>query len=144
MTEFTPVVVEVQVAAVPARAFTLFTERIGAWWPVATNSVFDGSVAFEGGELVERSGDRSTVWAEVTRWDPPSALGLSWHPGHDPSHATDVLVTFTADGDRTLVRLTHTGWERLLDGQARSQRYAEGWPLVLDRLVDLSRHATTD
>jgi uncharacterized protein YndB with AHSA1/START domain len=138
MTEFAPVEIEMRVAAAPERAFTLFTEHIGDWWPVTTNSVHEGTVAFEGTELVERSGDRAAVWAEVTRWDPPSALGLSWHAGHDTSHATDVTVTFTPDGDGTVVRLVHTGWERILEGEQRSQEYARGWPLVLDRFLELS------
>ena len=137
MTEFARIDVEVHVPAAPARAFGLFTDRIGDWWPVATNSVYEGTVAFEGAELVERSGDHVAVWAEVTRWDPPSALALHWHAGNDASRATDVLVMFTADGDGTLVRLTHTGWERIPEGGKRSQEYAHGWPLVLDRFVEL-------
>ena len=141
MTEIAPVVVEIRVDAVPERAFTLFTAHIGAWWPIAINSVYDGTVVFEGDELVERSGDRVAVWAEVTRWDPPSALALSWHPGRNASDATDVRIAFIRDGDGTLVRLTHSGWERLLDGGERSEQYARGWPLVLDRLAESSRGA---
>jgi uncharacterized protein YndB with AHSA1/START domain len=137
MTTPTSVAVEIRVEAAPDRAFALFTDHIGDWWPIATNSVYDGTVAFEGDELVERSGDRVAVWAEITRWDPPSALGLDWHAGHDRSNATDVLVVFTPDGDGTLVRLTHTGWERLLDGEQKSKEYSRGWPLVLDRFAEL-------
>ena len=49
---------EILVAATPHRTFELFTGHIGSWWPLATYSVFgDGTVAFEGSELVERSGD---------------------------------------------------------------------------------------
>jgi uncharacterized protein YndB with AHSA1/START domain len=135
MPDFAPVEVEVRVTAACERAFALFTEQIGEWWPVASNSVFGGTVAFEGDELIERHGDKSAVWAEVTRWEPPSALGLSWHAGHDASHTTDILVLFLSEGDETLIRLTHTGWERLLDGERAAADYGEGWPPVLARFA---------
>ena len=138
MTEFAQVESEVRVQAAPDRAFTLFTANIGDWWPVAANSVYKGTVSFEGEELVERSGENVAVWAEVTRWDPASALGLTWHAGHDASRTTDILVTFTADGNETIVHLTHTGWERLLeDGEESARDYAEGWPPVLAKYADL-------
>ena len=61
---------EILVAAPPHRTFELFTGHIGSWWPLATYSAFgDGTVAFEGSELIERSGERSSVWAEVTGWE---------------------------------------------------------------------------
>ena len=130
-----PVVSEVRVKATAGHAFALFTDHIGEWWPVHSHSVHAGTVAFEGNELVERRGEQSAVWAEVTRWEPPSVLGLTWHAGHDASRTTDILVTFTEDGEETLVRLTHTGWERLEDGDQAATDYAEGWPVVLDRFV---------
>ena len=137
MTDFAIVETEIRVKAAPDRAFTLFTANIGDWWPVASNSVYKGTVAFEGNELVERSGDRVAVWAEVVRWDPPSALGLSWHAGHDATRTTDILVTFTPDGAETLVHLSHTGWERLLEGEQASEEYAQGWPPVLNEYSEL-------
>jgi uncharacterized protein YndB with AHSA1/START domain len=137
MTDFASVVAEVRVKAAPERAFTIFTANIGEWWPVASNSVYQGTVAFEGDELVERSGDKVAVWAEVTRWDPPAALGLSWHAGHDSSRTTDILVTFTRQGDETLVHLTHTAWERLLNGEEQARDYAQGWPPVLNHYAEM-------
>ena len=40
-----PVVATVTVPCEPARAFELFTERIGTWWPVAGHSVGEYKVA---------------------------------------------------------------------------------------------------
>jgi len=115
-----PVRRQVVVGAPPERTFALFTERIGEWWPMAEHSVFgDGAtVAFEGRGLVERDGDRVTVWAEVTVWEPPNALELDWHPGRAGETATRVRVTFEADDERTVVTLEHDGWERLADPDA--------------------------
>ena len=136
---------EILVAATPHRAFELFTGHVGSWWPLATYSVFgDGTVAFEGSELVERSGDRSSVWAEVIGWDPPSSLRLDWHPGSDPSQATDVLVTFLPEEAGTLVTITHQGWERHAQPAAAAEEYGQGWPGVLAGFAEFAVTAGAD
>ncbi|MGY1811032.1 SRPBCC domain-containing protein [Blastococcus sp. SYSU D00669] len=132
-----PIVRQVTVAAPPERAFALFTERIGEWWPRAGHSVFGerATVAFEGRGLVERAGDRVSVWAEATLWEPPDALELDWHPGRTAEDATHVRVTFEADGERTLVTLEHSGWERRADAADVRESYEQGWPVVLGRFA---------
>jgi uncharacterized protein YndB with AHSA1/START domain/uncharacterized protein YciI len=137
MTEPAPVRREVVVAAPPATAFALFTAHVGSWWPLADHSVFGagGTVAFEGDQLVERSGGRSTVWAEVISIDPPNSLELSWHPGHDASRATELTVRFVGmsdDDGATRVSLEHRGWHRLADPQGSHDEYEQGWPIVLE------------
>lgn len=129
-----PLVREVIVRADAATAFRLFTEGIAAWWPMATHSVFGehATVAFEDGRLVERAGATSTTWGEVLAWDPPLGFRITWHPGRDADEATEVAVAFTEQDGETLVRLTHTGWERRARGDVRAS-YASGWVLVLER-----------
>jgi uncharacterized protein YndB with AHSA1/START domain len=127
-----PVRREVIVSTAPERAFELFTTRIGAWWPLEGYSVFrDGTVAFEGDLLVERSGDRESVWAEVLEWAPPESLPMTWHPGYGADKGTEVRVTFTAHGEGTLVSLVHTGWERMDNPDDAASQYGAGWPEVL-------------
>jgi uncharacterized protein YndB with AHSA1/START domain len=137
-----PVVREVRVVTDPATAFTLFTDRIGDWWPLATHSVFGehATVAFEGDRLVERAGNSSAVWGEVLAWEPPQRFAITWHPGTDPAQRTEVTVEFHADAGQTLVRLVHTGWERRADDIRAS--YAEGWVGVLDRYAAAAGAAT--
>jgi len=84
---------------------------------------------------------RSSVWAEVTEWDPPRALRLKWHPGAPIERATDLKVSFVPDGEQTLVVLEHTGWERLSEPAAAAQEYTQGWPHVLDRFAALVDNA---
>ena len=133
-----PVRREVLVNAAPDRAFDLFVGRIGDWWPLARFSVFgDGTVNFERDVIVERKGDEQSVWGTVTAWSPPSEIGFTWHPGYGEEHATDVLVTFEAQGDHTLVTLVHTGWERMTDPDASAEEYRNGWPGVLGGYADL-------
>lgn len=134
MTEPAPIRREVVVAAPPDTAFALFTAHVGSWWPLANHSVFGvgGTVAFEGNELVERLGTQRSVWAEVTGFDPPNSLALSWHAGHDASQATELTVRFTDEQGATLVSLEHRGWHRLADPEAARAEYDQGWPVVLE------------
>lgn len=92
----------------------------------------DNDVVFDDGRIVERASDgRESVWGNVTRWEPPASLRFTWHPGYGEEHATEVVVSFTASDDQTLVSLVHTGWERMNDPFARAAEYANGWPAVL-------------
>lgn len=139
MSEYPPIRREVLVDAGPQAAFEIFTARIGRWWPVQDLSVYGdgGTVAFAGGQIVERSADgQQAVWGTVTRWEPPDGLAFTWHPGRDPERASQVEVTFTAAGPRTLIRLTHTGWEVFADPAAARAEYGQGWPAVLDRYAE--------
>jgi uncharacterized protein YndB with AHSA1/START domain len=128
---------EVSVDTPPATAFAVFTERIGDWWPLEQYSVFgaDATVAFEGDRIVERSpSGEESVWGEVLDFEAAGRVRFTWHPGReDDDQPTEVEVTFTADGDGTLVKLVHTGWERLSE-ERRAGRvgYDDGWPLVLE------------
>jgi uncharacterized protein YndB with AHSA1/START domain/uncharacterized protein YciI len=134
-----PIRREVLVASGPQAAFEVFTARIGDWWPLAAFSVHGagGSVAFSGGEIVERSaGGDVSVWGEVTRWEPPAVVAFSWHPGRAADRATQVTVSFAAAGEQTLVTLEHSGWEILADPSAARDEYGSGWPAVLDSYRD--------
>lgn len=137
---YPPVVKQVMVKATPERAFTRFTDEIGTWWPLRSHSVFEGAadrVRFEGrvgGRIVEGTPDgRESVWGTVKVWDPPRRVAFTWHPGHEPEKAQDVELTFTAEGARTRVQLTHVGFERLgeKDGRVASRAYPIGWEYVL-------------
>ncbi|WP_426561012.1 SRPBCC domain-containing protein [Angustibacter sp. McL0619] len=130
-----PVRREIRVAADPATAYAVFTAHLGSWWPLGQFSVHGAtaSVAFEGDEIVERSTDgQVSIWAEVLERSAPDLLRLAWHPGQGSDQATELEVTFRADGDATVVRLLHTGWERLAEPQRAADSYAHGWVAVVD------------
>jgi hypothetical protein len=121
-------------------AFRLFTEGIGEWWPLRTHSVHEEQAAralFEpriGGRVYEvASGGEEAEWGRVLAWDPPAGFTISWHPGRDPSAATEVSVRFEAETEqRTHIALVHRGWEAL--GEAASETrdgYDAGWDAVL-------------
>ena len=133
-----PVVKILSVQASPQQAFTRFTAEIGTWWPLASHSVGEAeaeTVTMEGcvgGRIVERiRGGRESVWGTINVWDPPRRVAFSWHPGEDASRATAVEVRFAADGDRTRVELTHSGFERLAPiGKRMRKAYSLGWIYV--------------
>jgi uncharacterized protein YndB with AHSA1/START domain len=120
-------------------AFEVFTERIGAWWPLADFSVYgDGaSVAIVGpgvgARIVEsKEGADDAIWGTFTRWEPPGAVAFTWHPGMGPDAASLVSVTFVETDGKTLVTLEHTGWESFGERAAEArENYQQGWAVVL-------------
>ena len=133
---------EVFVEAAPETAFRVFTDEIARWWPLDKYGIFledVETVIFEGhvgGRVVERARDgRETVWGEVLQFEAASRLHITWHPGREADdEPTEIEVTFTADGDGTLVVLEHRGWEKLSDERREGRKgYDSGWVEVLDR-----------
>jgi uncharacterized protein YndB with AHSA1/START domain len=135
----------VTVNAPVERAFDVFTDGIGTWWPLERHSLGKDQIdhmVFEkhvGGRVYEIRKDGSEgEWADVLAYDRPSSFTLAWRPyvvlGERP--ATEVEVRFVAEGDGTRVELEHRGWERLGDEAGESQRgYDGGWEHVLGRYV---------
>ena len=114
----------VSVQAPQAVAWRVFTEKMGAWWPLAyykigkANAVDAIIEPHVGGRWFERGDDESTCqWGSVLAWEPPSRLVLSWDINadwqYDPTLKTEIEVTFNADGaDRTRVELEHRHLDR--------------------------------
>jgi uncharacterized protein YndB with AHSA1/START domain len=134
-----PVREEVIVAVPPERAFTIFTDEIGRWWPLAHFSVYgaDASVTLSDGHIVERSADgRTAHWAAVTDWEPGAWLAFAWHPGSSGGTGSQVSVRFSSRENGTRVSVEHVGWEVYRDPEATRTGYEEGWPLVLAALAE--------
>lgn len=135
----------------PERAFRVFTEEIGSWWPAQTHS--RAAMEFEdqglkveriefqgrqGGQVLEHMSNGETLpWAEVIAWEPPSRFALAWRPHSRPQPPTEVEVTFTQQKEGTLVVLEHRGWERLTEVyQELYADYAGGWIQTLSRFAE--------
>lgn len=138
-----PLVKKVWVEVAVDVAFERFTTGIGEWWPLATHSlgqenavscVLEGRV---GGRLYEVQKDGTEcVWGTVLRWEPPVAVTFSWHPDREESQAGRVDVEFEAEHGGTVLRLTHSGWERLgPEAEKTRSSYDTGWDFVLDRFA---------
>jgi uncharacterized protein YndB with AHSA1/START domain len=117
------------------RAFAVFTEGIGTWWP-ESHHILDGELkemVFEpraGGHIRDIATDGGECrWSRVLEYEPPTRvvfswdISLHWQIEPDPSRCSEVEVRFIPDGDdRTLVELEHRhidrhgeGWERMRD-----------------------------
>lgn len=105
-------------------AWRVFTERIGAWWPLADSKIgkvnaVDAVIEPRvGGRWYERGEDGSTCdWGSVLAWEPPSRLLLSWDINadwqYDPELKTELEIRFIAEGERvTRVELEHRKLDR--------------------------------
>jgi uncharacterized protein YndB with AHSA1/START domain len=114
----------ITVQAPAEKAFRFFTERFDSWWPrshkIGGADLQEAIIEpRQGGRWYERDADGSTCdWGEVLAWDPPHRLVLSWQIGGDwrldadKSHASEIEVTFTPEGDATRVQIEHRHFER--------------------------------
>jgi uncharacterized protein YndB with AHSA1/START domain len=125
----TSVRTEVVVDAPPERAFAVFTEGIGTWWP-ESHHLLEGELAemvfepFAGGRIVDRGTDGTECcWARVLAYEPPRRvvfswdIALDWTIEADHARTSEVEVTFSAEGEGTRVTLEHKHLER----------HGEGW-----------------
>jgi len=104
----------VDVGVSQARAFAVWTERVGMWWPPGHSMTGEAGarMAFEGevgGRLVERApSGREIAWGRILSWDPPLGLSYAFFAGAPPGGASEVEVQFEAVAEaRTRVVVTH-------------------------------------
>lgn len=107
------------------RAFEVFTEQFGAWWPRSYSILEAEQADFvleprAGGRWYEVGVDGSECDAgRVLTYEPPDRLVAAWHldgAWHydpDPEHASEFEVRFVAESEsRTRVELEHRHFER--------------------------------
>lgn len=148
-----PIARKVTVQSPVEHAFSVFTERIGAWWPLETHSIaVDQGLSQravdlrmelrEGGRIEEVFEDGSArIWGAVAVWEPPHRVMFHWKPNDLPTPPTEVEVRFTAEGSRTRVDVEHRGWDRL--GEVAEEIHPlysseGGWTMVLGRYASLA------
>jgi uncharacterized protein YndB with AHSA1/START domain len=137
-----PLRIELDLACPAGHAFTVWTTRIGSWWPAdhtvsgrPEQIVLQGHV---GGRIFERTSEGvEHDWGRVTAWEPPARLAYTWHLGSTPEAATEVEIRFRPHGDDTSrVEIAHSGWERLGsaagDGRDRNRH---GWATLLPQFL---------
>jgi uncharacterized protein YndB with AHSA1/START domain len=156
-TSDTAVQAAVVVAAPIGKAFTVFTEDIGSWWP-PEHHILQGQLAemvFEpraGGHVYDRATDGTECrWARVLAYEPPDRfviswdINLQWQIETTPSRCSEIEVRFIAEGPaQTRVELEHRhldrhgdGWEQMRDAVG----HPDGWGLGLRRFADRTAKA---
>ena len=143
-------VVSRTVAAPPERAFAVFVDEFGKWWPAKYTLAGDNlaEILIEpkmNGHAIER--DKSggeTVWGTVLSFFRPDHLVIAWQISPDrtvidnEASASRVDVRFVEqEPGKTEVVLVHrdfprhgTGWEKYRQQMGVKEG---GWPLLMDR-----------
>jgi uncharacterized protein YndB with AHSA1/START domain len=130
----------VLLACPPARAWALFTEEMGAWWPPDRRHTADPrSQLFitAAGRFWERGADgREVELGRVLVWEAGRRLVLDFYVGTDAQHPTEVEVRFQAEPGGTRVFIDHQPkpvseepWQR------RAPQFERSWELVLAALA---------
>jgi uncharacterized protein YndB with AHSA1/START domain len=142
--EETSVRTSIVVEAPLERAFSVFTEGIGSWFPSEYNlldteiveRVFEPRV---GGHVYDRGADGSEChWARVLAYDPPTRVVISWDISPqwqietDTAKTSEVDVRFVSETDeRTRIELEHRNIDRHGEGWEQTRESVGGdggWP----------------
>jgi len=120
-----PVRRSVRVRATAERAFRVFAEEMGTWWPkthhIGRSPMVDIVVEGRAGGAVYTMQEDGTPcpWGCVLAWEPPHRFLLAWQITPewtyepDLARSSEVEVLFTpADDGTTLVELEHRAIER--------------------------------
>jgi uncharacterized protein YndB with AHSA1/START domain len=147
-----PIQGNVEVKASTARAFELFAQHMGAWWPRGKTPAGRPHAELiieprKDGRWFERDADgQETPWGKVLAWEPPRRLVLGWQLNHQFRFDADLLmeveILFEAlPGGGTRVRLEHRDLEQLgSEAETFAGKVRSGWP---ERLGDFAQYAVT-
>jgi uncharacterized protein YndB with AHSA1/START domain len=122
---YAPVLRTITVATSQERAFKVFTERFGSWWP-KEYSIGEADMADfvleprVDGRWYEVGVDgKECDTGRVTAFEPPARVALAWQLNEafqydpDPAHASEVEIRFIAEGpNSTRVELEHRAFDR--------------------------------
>lgn len=130
------IVKSVILSCAPERAFVLFTEEAGLWWPAARRHSKDANSIIRmeaGGRFYERSGDGHEVELGIVRqFEPARCVVLDWYPGTGPEAPTRVEIIFEAIDEGTKVTVRHDrGAADVSVFEGNAPAYDRSWGMVL-------------
>ena len=128
----------------PDRAFTLFTEHAGQWWPEDRRHTGDASSTIRmepSGRFFERASDGTEVDLGVVRvYEPPARLVLDWFPGTGRTNSTLVKILFEPVESGTRVTVTHEAGSAGMETFSQNvAAYERSWNLVLAAVADYAQ-----
>ena len=146
-----PIVKTIEVPCSQEKAFGVFVNEMGSWWPLDERSislVHSGEPAkslriepTRGGKIVEfGSDDTEYLWGTLTSYDPHDFVSMDFHMGLPPENASLVEVRFTAlQQERTRVELTQSNWEAFGDMvEMMHDGYGSGWVIIFEQAYKLA------
>src|SRR5207247_9436204 len=125
-----PIVKTIEVPCSQEKAFRVFVNEMGSWWPLHKRSVsmISGKPAKslgiepkQGGKIVEIGHDGTEhLWGTIRSYDPNDSISMDFHIGMPAESASLVEVRFTALARvRRRGELTQGNWEAFGDLAAR-------------------------
>lgn len=138
----------VVVPASVERAFSVFTEGLGSWWPREYTwsevQMQRASIDPQRGIWFETATNgEETVWGRVLAWEPHQRVVLGWQitPQRtietDPNRASEIEIRFVSEGpSSTQLELEHRHFERHGEGGDTMRAgldLPEGWTMILER-----------
>ena len=123
------------------RAFALFTEHAGQWWPEDRRHTGDASSTIRieaSGRFFERAIDGTEVELGVVRmFDPPYRVTLDWFPGTGPDAPTRVEIIFESVKGGTRITIKHDAGSAPPDVFLQNiTAYDSSWELVLAGIMN--------
>jgi len=123
-----PVVVEVNTKKSPQDAFSFFIEKMHLFWPMGHSVGETPRTAMmiemqEGGRWYEVCGTQECDWGRVLDFIEGEHVRFAWHLNadwmFDPEKYSEVLVSFEASADGTVVKLVHSKLENFGENAAQ-------------------------
>ncbi len=140
-----PIDFTIEVPCGQEKAFAVFVNEMGSWWPLDKRSMSMHSgkpakslriEAKQGGRIVEIGHDDTEhLWGTIKSYDPHNSISMDFHMGLPPENASLLEVRFSALGnERTQVELTQSNWEAFGD-MAEMMRggYCSGWVIIFEQ-----------
>ncbi len=139
-----PIISTIEVPCSQEKAFGVFANEMGSWWPLdkRSMSMHSGNPAKslrveprQGGTIVEIGHDDTEhLWGTFTSFDPHDSIRMDFHMGLPAETASLVEVRFTALGDeRTRVELTQSNWEAFGElAEMMRGGYGSGWVIIFE------------
>jgi len=144
-----PIVKTIEVPCDQKKAFTVFLDEMGSWWPLDkfTTSMMKGAPAktirvdvCEGGNIIEiGSDDSQTLWGTIKAYQPYEFFSMDFHipgpPAFEVGQFSHVEVKFTKISEQqTRVELTQTNLEVFGDmAEGVHGGYSFGWVMIFEQ-----------
>ena len=130
-----PLIKEITVNAPISKVWKAITEKeeLAKWFHTSEDYIFEEGKTFHMDALHEGKNYLHTI--TITKIIPEKKLGLDWFIESDCG-ITQVLYELEPSGDKTKVKVTHSGFDKYGDaGEKNRTGYSSGWDHVLNVLL---------
>ena len=142
-----PLVKTIEVPCSQEKAFRVFVNEMGNWWPLDKRSMskmHSGKPSKslridpkQSGKIVEIGADDTEyLWGTVMSYEPHDLVSMDFHMGLPAGKSASIVeIRFTAlSNERTRVILTHSNWEAYGElAEMMRGGYGSGWVIIFEQ-----------